>query len=68
MDTQVKILTCEFLEFQYHISELDLIFQHNKGHLVIEDIIKINYHLHGLDKLTTELKRKYLMKIHHNTE
>ena len=65
MDNQVKILTCEFLEFQHHISELNHLFQQNKGHLVIEDIIKINSHLHSLDKLTTELKKKYLMKSLH---
>lgn len=65
MDNQVTILTCEFLEFQHHISEIDHIFQHNKGHLAIEDIIKINFHLHGLDKLTTEFKKKYLMKSLH---
>jgi len=57
MDNQVKILTCEFLEFQHHISELNHLFQQNKGHLVIEDIIKINSHLHSLDKLTKELKK-----------
>jgi len=65
MDNQVFLLTCEFLEFQKHIIELNKIFHFNQGFLLMEDVIKISEHLFHLEKQTKRLMKKYLIKSPH---
>ena len=60
-NVKITMLTCEYLQLQEEITQLQKHFDGNKGYISLEDMLEINNNIFQMTKILKQLQRNYLI-------